>query len=163
MKKTDEDAFVAFVVSASPKLLSSAWFLCGDAHAAEELVQVALEKVYVAWRRIERGRELAYARRTLLNEHIDTRRKRAREHLTAEPPESPSRGGPEEDTAFLIAALSRLAARERQVVVMRYYADLSEIEVADLLGVSVGTVKSSSSRGLAHLREALTAEGGRHD
>ncbi len=158
---SDED-FVAFVRDASPRLLRTAWFICGDPHQAEELVQAALEKVYLAWRRIDRGSATAYARKVLLNQHIDTRRRRSREVLTAE---TPDRAGHEpriEDTDYLVRALATLSPRERQVVVLRYYADVSEQEVAATLGIGLGTVKSSASRGLARLREALVTEGEHH-
>ena len=161
MRRGEEDAFVAFVRSASPRLLRTAWLVCGDPVAAEELVQAALEKVYLRWGRIEPGHELAYARRVVLNHHLDTRRRRTRERLTDAPPDA-GREDVHEDTAFLLRVLSRLSDRERQVVVLRYYADLSEADTAAALGVSLGTVKSTASRGLAHLREALVAEGGHH-
>ncbi len=159
---SDED-FVAFVQDASPRLLRTAWFVCGDPHQAEELVQAALEKVYLKWRRIDRGAATAYARKVLLNQHIDTRRRRSREILTAETPERAGHApGAVEDTDYLVRALATLPPRERQVVVLRYYADASEQEVAATLGIGVGTVKSSASRGLAKLREALVTEGEHH-
>jgi RNA polymerase sigma-70 factor (sigma-E family) len=161
MRAGDED-FVAFVTGSSPKLLRAAWLMTGTAVAAEELVQATYEKVYVAWRRIDRGAALAYARRTLLNEHIDTTRKRSRERLVGEPPEVRHVDGDADSAAYLIAALRSLTPREREVVVMRHYADMSEAEVADALGVSLGTVKSTASRGLAHLRETLAKEGDSH-
>jgi RNA polymerase sigma-70 factor (sigma-E family) len=161
MRRGEKDAFVAFVRSASPRLLRTAWLVCGDPVAAEELVQAALEKVYLRWGRIEPGQELAYTRRVVLNHHIDTRRRRTRERLTDTPPDA-GREDVHEDTAFLLRVLSRLTDRERQVVVLRYYADLSEADTAAALGVSLGTVKSTASRGLAHLREVLVAEGGHH-
>lgn len=162
MRRSEEEAFVGFVRGASPRLLRTAWLICGDPVAAEELVQAALEKVYVRWTRIEAGHELAYTRRVMLNQHIDTHRRRDRERLTGTPPET-RHEDVHEDTAFLLRALAALTDRERQVVVMRYYADLSEAEVAAALGVSLGTVKSTASRGLAHLREVLVADGGPHD
>ena len=161
MNSDQEAKFVDFVLNGSPQLLTSAWFICGDALQAEELVQNALEKVYLAWRRIEPGRELAYARRTMVHSHIDTRRHRAREVLTDRVPDVGG-SGPTEDTVLLVRALQDLTVRERQIVVLRYYADLPEAEVADLLGVSVGTVKSTASRGLAHLRDRLALEGESH-
>jgi RNA polymerase sigma-70 factor (sigma-E family) len=162
MRRSEEEAFVSFVRAASPRLLRTAWLIAGDPTTAEELVQAALEKVYVRWTRIEAGQELAYTRRVMLNQHIDTGRRRARERLTDTPPETRYEDV-HEDTAFLLRALSALTDRERQVVVMRYYADLSEAEVAAALGVSLGTVKSTASRGLAHLRRVLVADGGHHD
>lgn len=161
MKAGDED-FVAFVTASSPKLLRAAWLMTGNASAAEELVQTALEKVYVAWRRIDRGAALAYTRRTLLHAHIDLTRKRARERLVSEPPEVRHLDPEADSAACLIAALRTLTPREREVVVMRHYADMSEADVAAALGVSVGAVKSTASRGLARLREHLAREGDSH-
>ncbi len=162
MTSASDLEFVAFVRDASPRLLRTAWFVCGDPVQAEELVQAALEKVYLRWRRIDRGAATAYARKVLLNQHIDTRRRRSREVLTADVPDRPSAGSSNQDTAYLVRALAELAPRERQVVVLRYYSDASEQEVAAILGIGVGTVKSSASRGLAKLREALTAQGEHH-
>lgn len=164
MTGTTDDEFVAFVRDASPPLLRTAWFVCGDQVQAEELVQAALEKVYLRWRRIDRGTATAYARKVLVNQHIDTRRRRAREVLTTQPPDHAVAASTRvEDADHLVRALATLALRERQVVVLRHYADLSEQEVAATLGIGVGTVKSSASRGLAKLREALVVEGGHHD
>ena len=154
--------FVEFVRDASPRLLRTAWFVCGDPVQAEELVQAALEKVYLRWRRIDRGAATAYARKVLLNQHIDTRRRRSREVLTAEAPDRPATTSSAQDTSYLIHALAGLPPRERQVVVLRYYSDVSEQDVADILGIGVGTVKSSASRGLAKLRRALVAQGEHH-
>lgn len=154
--------FVAFVRDTSPQLLRTAWFICGDPVQAEELVQAALEKVYVRWRRIDRGAATAYARKVVLNHHIDTRRHRSREVLTDRPPDRAAHEHGVEETDALVRALATLAPRERQVVVLRHYADLSEQDVAATLGIGLGTVKSSGSRGLAKLREILVPEGEHH-
>jgi RNA polymerase sigma-70 factor (sigma-E family) len=162
MASPSDEEFVDFVRDASPQLLRTAWFVCGDPVQAEELVQAALEKVYVKWRRIDRGAATAYARKVLLHHHIDTRRHRSREVLTDRTPERATSEHQVDDADALIRALSTLAPRERQVVVLRHYADLSEREVADTLGIGLGTVKSSTSRGLAKLRELLVPEGENH-
>lgn len=101
---------------------------------------------------------MAYARRCILNDHIDTHRRRRRETTVGDLPEQTHHDREPEDTGSIVALLATLPTRERQVVVMRHYAGLSEAEVADLLDVSVGTVKSSASRGLARLRESLAAQ-----
>lgn len=151
-----DDGYTAFVRSASPALGRTAWFLTGDVHAAEELVQATLVKLYVAWPRIRRGEELAYARRTLVNTSTDTWRKRRRERLTDETPERPTPAGTRvEDRDELVRLLQELPEQQRRVVVLRYYSDLSEQGVADVLGISVGAVKSAASRGLARLRTHL--------
>lgn len=157
MRGRDEE-FVEFVREASPRLLKSAWFICGDPVQAEELVQAALEKVYVRWHRLRDGDPLAYTRRCLLNAHIDERRRVARERPSDELPEQHHHDRSPDEAQRLVGALSTLPLRERQVVVMRHYAGLPEAQVAELLGVSLGTVKSSASRGLAKLREIVARE-----
>lgn len=154
MRAQDEAEFVAFVEQVSPRLLTSAWMLTGDPGSAEELVQEALERVYVRWGRLRGGNPAAYARRILSNLHTDRWRARRREVLSAETPERAAPEGAGE-TVDLVRALQQLAPRERQCVVLRHYLDLPEREVADALGVSLGTVKSSTSRGLAALRAIL--------
>ncbi len=163
MRRAQENAFADFVRDASPSLLTTAWMLSGDPHVAEELVQEALARVYVRWERVSPDRPTAYARRVLVNLHTDRWRRRRREVLTDEPPETglqPGLGAGERvDLAVdLVAALQALPRRERECVVLRHYLDLSEKDAAATLGVSVGTVKSSTSRGLAALRAALTEE-----
>lgn len=155
MPAADED-FVTFVREASPRLLRAAWFICGDAHQAEDLVQQSLVKVYQRWGRLRDGNPTAYARRCLLTQHIDDRR-RSHETVVATMPETATTDTDPEDTRSLVRLLGQLPLRERQVVVLRHYVGLSEAETAESLGVSVGTVKSSASRGLARLRDILTA------
>lgn len=164
MSTRDDGSFDEFMRSSSPRLLRLAWLLTGGATTAEDLVQETLERVYVAWPRIEAGGTHNYARRILVNLHTDAHRRRWREDLTSELPE---RGQADRSDAVALAdqlstALARLPVRERQCVVLRHHADLSEREVADALNVSTGTVKSSTSRGLARLRSLLVTEGERH-
>ncbi len=161
MSASWEPRFVEFVRDASPRLLHTAWLLCGDRDLAPELVQEALVRVHVAWRRIESRDPYAYTRRVLVNLTIDAGKARRREGLgrvrdVGE--EGPLYGvvAPQEgEHVDLLRALARLTARERQVVVLRYYADLSEAQVADELRVSLGTLKSTASRALAKLRADL--------
>lgn len=151
--------FAAFMAEAEPVLGRMAWLLCGDVHRAEELVQHALVRTYVAWPRARAGDPLAYARRVLTNLRIDTWRKHRGEVLVP-PDELPGRGvdstahGHAERDA-LVRALARLSPQRRRVVVLRYLMDLSEREVADDLNISVGTVKSTAARGLRQLRHLL--------
>lgn len=166
--RRDPAEFDAFVRDVSPRLLRLAWLLTGSPHTAEDLVQGALERLYVAWPRLDGGDTVNYARRTLVNLHTDWVRRR-REVVTAAVPESSRpeslRPDPADGVALadhLTRALATLPARERQCVVLRHHADLSEAQVADLLGIGVGTVKSSTSRRLARLREVLVTEGDRH-
>nr|WP_276313723.1 SigE family RNA polymerase sigma factor [Antribacter gilvus] len=151
--------FTAFMQEAEPLLARMAWLLCGDTHRAEELVQQALVRTYVAWPRARDGDPVAYARRILANARIDTWRRRRREVLV-DP--GALRGAHVESAAAahadrdrLTRALAQLAPRRRRVVVLRYLMDLSERQVADELHISPGAVKSAASRGLAQLRTLL--------
>lgn len=154
-----EAEFAAFMAHAAPVLARTAWLLCGDAHQADELVQQALVRTYVAWPRARERDPLAYARRTLANLRIETWRRRRREVLVA-PADVPEHGqgsGADQhaERDLLVRALAQLSPRQRRVVVLRHFEGMSEREVADDLGVSVGTVKSTASRSLARLREVL--------
>ena len=155
-----EAEFAAFMVGAAPALARTAWLLCGDAHQADELVQQALVRTYLAWPRARERDPLAYARRTLANLRIETWRRRRREVLV-DPADVPETGGPSAadrhaDRDRLVRALAGLTPRQRRIVVLRHFEGLTEQEVATDLGVSVGTVKSTASRSLARLREVLT-------
>jgi RNA polymerase sigma-70 factor (sigma-E family) len=159
--KPDRDrAFTAFMEAHADDLLRTAWFLTGDAHRAEELVQQALVRTYTAWPRLEEP--AAYARRVLVNARVDSWRRRQREVLTASPPE---RGAPRDEHATtndrdqLVRALALLTPRQRRIVVLRHLLCVPEAEIAAELGVSVGTVKSTASRCLQRLREVLGPEG----
>jgi RNA polymerase sigma-70 factor (sigma-E family) len=162
-RRTRDEEFSAFMVEAEPLLARTAWLLCGDRHRAEELVQSALVRTYVAWPRARATDPLAYARRVVANARIDSWRKHRREQLVSPqdlPEEAPTvlfspaeHAHAERDA--LVRALGQLGERRRRVVVLRYVLDLSERQVADDLGISVGTVKSAASRGLAQLRALL--------
>lgn len=155
-----ERDFAAYVDGRGAALRGTAYLLCGDWHAAEDLTQAALTKLYLAWRRIDRAGSVdAYARRVLLRTFLDERRRPwRRERPAAEPPERPvitdAPHGVDERLA-LEAALRRLPRTQRAVVVLRHWCDLDVRETAAVLGISEGTVKSASSRGLAALREVL--------
>jgi RNA polymerase sigma-70 factor (sigma-E family) len=158
----DEEGFRAFVEANGATLLHAARLLTGDHHRGEDLVQTALIKVYMKWGRIDAP--LPYARRALVNAHIDqTRRKWWGERPTEtlpEPsvPDEASDRAASESRDELRRLLAGLAPKERAVIVLRYYCDLSEQDTAATLGMPVGTVKSTCSRALARLRvEATTA------
>jgi RNA polymerase sigma-70 factor (sigma-E family) len=156
----DRDAeFEAFMTQAEPLLGRTAYLLTGDRHRAEELVQQALVRTYVAWPRAPARDPLAYARKVLANARIDTWRKHRREVLLAADDLPDGRqAGPDDahaDRDLLVRALARLPERRRRVVVLRYLVDLGEREVAEDLGITVGAVKSAASRGLAQLRGEL--------
>lgn len=153
--------FTAFMAGHADDLLRTAWLLVGDRHRAEELTQQALVRAYTAWPRAREGDPLAYTRRILVNLRVDTWRRRRLEVVTDRVPE---RAVPDDtarvaDRDQLVRALALLTTRQRRIVVLRHLVGLPESEVAEALGVSVGTVKSTASRGLATLRTALTPSG----
>jgi RNA polymerase sigma-70 factor (sigma-E family) len=151
----DDAAFRAFVEANGATLLHAARLLTGDHHRGEDLVQTALTRVYLKWDRIDAP--LAYARKALVSAHIDSSRRRWWGEKPAERvPESSAAESGDVDAADERDELRRLLAglspRERAVVVLRYYCDLSEQDAATTLGVPVGTVKSTCSRALSRLR-----------
>jgi RNA polymerase sigma-70 factor (sigma-E family) len=152
-----EREFAEYVAARSRLLCTTAYLLCGDWHRAEDLTQIALTKLYVAWRRIDRRESVdAYARRVLVRSLLDEKRRPwRREQTVRELPELPGPADRTDDRVDLLAALAGLPARQRAAVVLRYWSDLSITETAAVLGVTEGTVKSSSSKGLAALRGAL--------
>ena len=158
--RTDFDEFVA---ARSSRLLRTAYLLTRDHALAEDLLQTALTKAWFSWSRIESDPE-PYVRKILVNTFASWwRRKWRGEHAYAEPPEpDPGPGGHDvaDQRQDLWTAMGRLPRRQRAVVVLRYVEDLTETETARLLGVSVGTVKSQTSKALAKLRidPALAAE-----
>ena len=154
----EQDDFADFARATWPRLRHAAWLLTGHEQDAEDLASLALARTYARWRRVRRDDPYAYARRIVVNAQIDrVRRSRSRrEVLTDAPPETAvtpdlDRSAQRRDLAALLATLT---GRERQVVVLRYYLDVAEAQVALELGVSVGTVKSTASRALAKLRAA---------
>ncbi|MFC6881610.1 MULTISPECIES: SigE family RNA polymerase sigma factor [Actinomadura] len=147
--------YAAYVTERSPRLLRTAYLLCRDWGLAEDLLQTALVKAWRAWRRIGDDPD-PYVYRILVNTHASWARRRWRgERPTDEPPERADPAdamGTAEDKAVLWAALGRLPRRQRAVVVLRYFEDLTEPQAAAVLGCSVGTVKSQASKALAKLR-----------
>jgi RNA polymerase sigma-70 factor (sigma-E family) len=154
---TPTEEFAEFAAAASGRLRRSAFLLCGDWHTAEDLAQATLAKMFVSWRRIGRRGELnAYATRTLVNTYLaDRRLKRARELPTAQVPERPLVEQAPELRIMVFDALATLPPQARAVVVLRYWADMSVEQVANLLGCSEGNVKSQAARGLEKLRPIL--------
>ena len=152
--------FESWMTARQGRLLRTAYLLTGDVHAAEDLVQTALAKLYLAWDRVCDAPSVdAYARRILVNEHTSTWRRlwRQREVVTDTSEHHLPVGSEEYDgvEAALWEAVRALPERQRAVVVLRYYEQLSERETAEALGVSTGTVKSQASRALGALRTAL--------
>jgi RNA polymerase sigma-70 factor (sigma-E family) len=144
------------VTARSRSLLHTAYLLTGNVADAEDLVQSVLAKTYQAWNRIEdMGAVDGYVRRAMVNTHISWwRRRRIEEFPTDEIPEQAvaDHAGNSDLQQTLRRAVDRLPQRMRAAVLLRYYEDMTEAEIADVLGVSLGTVKSTVSRAVAKLR-----------
>lgn len=158
----DERAFEAFVGARSQALLRTAFLLTRDAAFAEDLLQTALARSWSAWARIDDDPE-PYVRRVLVNTYTSWWRRKwrgevptdvlpEREAGSASSTAAASSGTSIEDRVVLWQALGRLTRKQRAVVVLRYLEDLTETETARILGVSLGTVKSQTSKALAALR-----------
>jgi RNA polymerase sigma-70 factor (sigma-E family) len=144
--------FEEFVAARSSALLRTAYLLTRDHTLAEDLLQTALTKAFLAWGRVE-GNPEPYVRRILVNTYASWwRRKWNGEHPTEDLPDYGHHDDRVGESGDLWDALGRLPRRMRAVVVLRYFEDLTETETAQLLGVSVGTVKSQTSKALAKLR-----------
>lgn len=157
--------FTAFAQANTPALYRIAYLLCGDQHRAQDLVQLALERTFKAWKKVGDGDPFAYARRVLATARIDTWRRTRREVLTDDPTSSTRvRSAPASDAQLaerdrLVRALMSLSVKQRRVVVLRYLLDRSESDTAAELGISTGTVKSTASRALARLRTLVVSDG----
>ena len=151
--------FEDFVSREQPALLRLAVLLAGDRGHAEDLVQTALLKTYRHWGRITRhGDPTAYVRRVLVTTHTSWRRRLSTTEQVVEVlPERVDPAEPRDDDEELRAALRSLPPRMRTAVVLRYYADLSELQTARLMGCSQSAVNTQTARGLARLRTLLSA------
>lgn len=151
--------FTAFVRARSANLLRLAVLLTGDRADGEDLLQTTLAKAYRSWWRLrDPGRAEAYVRRTLVTSVISWRRRgAARESATDRIPEGPvaDQSAQVIDREVMRLALQSLSKGQRAVLVLRFFEDLSEWQTAELLGCSVGTVKSQTARGLAMLRRRI--------
>lgn len=168
MSRKDREAqrdaeFTEYLAARQPSLLRTAYLLTGDRHQAEDVLQTSLAKLYLAWDKVhDRAAVDAYVRRIMVNENNSLWRRawKKREYVTEVIPE----GAPHHDAYDdgtndeLWRVVQTLPPKARAVVVLRYYEQMSELEVADALGISVGTVKSQGSRALAALRERVPAE-----
>ena len=156
MDEQGREAFRAYVVARSSAHLRTAYLLTGNRADAEDLLQTTLAKTYLAWDRI-RDREAldGYVRRVMVNTQTSFWRRKKPEALYDDVPDQPGRDRNADSDLHdaLWTALERLPKKQRAMVVLRYYEDLPEAETARILGVSVGTVKSTTSRALAKLRD----------
>ena len=154
--------FAAYLQARQASVLRTAYLLCGDRHTAEDLTQTAFAKLYLAWDRVrDQGSMDGYLRRILVNENNSLWRRgwKRREHATEDLPEPAPTHDRYDDGggAALWDLVQTLPKKARAVLVLRYYEQLSEAETAEVLGISVGTVKSQTSRALAALRERTPA------
>ncbi|GAB2466554.1 SigE family RNA polymerase sigma factor [Streptosporangium sandarakinum] len=149
----EERRFREFVSARSPALMRLAFLLTGgDQHAAEDLLQTALTRTVTRWRTV--GAPEAYVRQVMYRQQVSWWR-RHREAAVPEPPDRAAADGTDGVELRLVMrrALAKLTAKQRAVLVLRYYEDLPEAEVAGILGCSVGTVRSTAHRSLARLRQ----------
>ena len=160
--RDERDAdFAAYLAARQPSLLRTAYLLTGNRHDAEDLVQLAFAKLYLSWDKVrDHGSMDGYVRRILVNEHNSLWRRawKRREHSADDSVlhglERPHHDAYDDGVgAALWEVVETLPRKARAVVVLRYYEQLSEAETAAVLGISVGTVKSQTSRALATLRE----------
>lgn len=149
---TREDDFHAFVVARTTALARTAYLLTGDAHLAEDLVQAALFKAAKAWHRIE-GDPEPYVRRILYTQNVSWWRRRRLTEVGLGSYDAPASPPSDPDLRLsLEQALALLTVRQRTVLVLRYFEDLTEVQTAHALGISPGTVKSTTRHALARLR-----------
>jgi RNA polymerase sigma-70 factor (sigma-E family) len=160
----EPDGFREFVVARSAALVRSAWLLTGNEAEAQDLVQTALAKTWSRWSRVVRqDAPEAYVRRVMLSTYLTWTRRRWRGEVPVDA--LPERAVASDAFAAVDlrgtvhSALRALPPRQRAVVVLRYFDDLTEAQTADVLGCSVGTVKSQASKALAKLREAAPLRG----
>jgi RNA polymerase sigma-70 factor (sigma-E family) len=157
MRDSSRDSdFLEFVRARSLALRRTAYLLCGDWSAGDDLVQESLAKVYVAWPRIAASQAVeSYTRTTMLRTYLNEKRKWRREVHYGDVPEHPT---DDQDTALTVtlsALLRELPAKQRAVLVLRFYQDLSVPQIAEELDIPQGTVKSQLSRGLSTMRTRL--------
>lgn len=160
MRGAADEEFDQFAVVAWPRLRRIGFLLTGDHHLAEDLAQTALIRTYAAWRKVREGDPAAYSRRVLINLNIDRMRRRRLTEVGDAPlavmPVAADTSVDDRDQ--VVRLLARLTDRERRVVVLRHYCDLSEADVARELGIAPGTVKSALARALGKLRVSIRTE-----
>ncbi|MER5523583.1 SigE family RNA polymerase sigma factor [Streptomyces sp. NPDC002677] len=169
------EEFQSFMTGRWPRLMRTAYLLTGEQHAAEDLVQSTLERVFVAWRKVGSADDPeAYVRRVMMNAHARRHRRKLKEFLAPkddsglvrEVPDTGDRIAQADDRSALLKALAQLPVRQREAVVLRYWEDLTETQAAEAMGCSVGTVKSNAAKGIAKLRAIpglaeMVTQGGR--
>ncbi|HZO69691.1 MAG: SigE family RNA polymerase sigma factor [Kribbellaceae bacterium] len=154
MRDADREAFDEFVRARLPQLLRFGHALTGSPHAGADLVQDALERTMLAWSRIDsKDDPEGYVRRIMVNRNVSIWRRYRRERLVDEVPERQLPDRTRDDSLW--EAIKLLPTKQRAIIVLRYYEDLSEAQIAATMGCSAGTVKSQASRAMAKLRELV--------
>ena len=155
MASASESEFVEYFTARAVSLRRLGYALCGDWHLAEDLVSTTFLQLYRHWRRARRESIDGYARRILVNAYLSHKRRRRRESVVPAVPDRAAAGADLGLRVDLGRALAELAPRQRAMVVLRFLEDLPVAEVAGLLGVAEGTVKSQTARGVQALRTAM--------
>jgi RNA polymerase sigma-70 factor (sigma-E family) len=163
MARRDAGEFTAFVLSSQPSLRRTAYLMCGDWQLASDFVQDALIRVYRHWPRLRGDAEArAYARKAVVSVVIDAKRRRSSTEVPVETvvdrPEGHDEAAASADRELLTRCLAQVPPRQLACLVLRYYDDLPVVEVATTLGISEGTVKSQTARGLETLQAAFARE-----
>ena len=154
-----EADFAEFFAARASSLRRLAYALCGDWHTAEDIVQGAFVRLYRQWRRVRPETADAYIRRSVVNAYMSHRRDRRREWVSSAPPDRPAPPGPDAAARLdLDRALATLPKQQRVMVVLRHLEDLPVSEVALLLGVAEGTVKSQTAKALKRLKDLMSEE-----
>jgi RNA polymerase sigma-70 factor (sigma-E family) len=160
MRAEDEVEFAELVSAVSPRLIRTAYAICGDQGTAEDAVQAALISAYRSWKRVRAANSPeAYLRKMVVNQLLSWRRLKSWRMTTSmgigAEPQQVSHESRIVEHELMWAAVARLPARQRAVIVLRYYEGLTEAEIAETLGIRPGTVKSQSSAAIARLRTVL--------
>src|SRR4051794_37038571 len=146
-----DEQFTEFFTARAPALRRTAYLIVRDWHGAEDVTQLGFARLYVVWPRIRPETLEAYARKVVVNEALGWLRRRRRDHLTDAPPEQPATVA--DDSPLDVGrALGLLPAQQRAIVALRFLDDLPVAEVARVLDIAEGTVKSQTSRALSTLR-----------
>ena len=159
MTQSRDDEFADFVATREASLRRLAILLCQDWHRADDLVQVAITKLYVHWPKAKAADSMdAYVRAIVVREFLDERRSSwiRRVTLTSQLPDRPAAGADPETSLDMQAAIAGLPPRQRATLILRFYCDLSVEQAAQVLGCTPGTVKSQTAKALASLRIALS-------
>ena len=149
-----DEQFTEFFSARAPALRRTAYLIVRDWHAAEDVTQVGFARLYVVWSRIRPETLEGYARKIVVNEALGWLRRRRRDHVTDEVPDVPGTE-PAQTTLDLGRALDLLPGQQRAIIALRFLDDLSVAEVARVLEIAEGTVKSQTSRALATLRARI--------